>query len=126
MDIEKKIYLSPHFLVNEFSCRCLRPECDAQRMLPSFMAKLEDLRLLYGQPLIPTSGERCAFWNKKIGGAPESQHLIGNAVDFHFPSFAEVKDFMVLAEKAGFNGIGYGKSKIHVDDRKEHARWTYF
>ena len=95
-------------------------------MQPSFIEKLEDLRLLYGRPLSPTSGQRCEFWNKKVGGAPESQHLLGNAADFFFSTHSEVKDFIVLAEMAGFKGIGYGKHKIHIDDRKDYARWTYF
>jgi uncharacterized protein YcbK (DUF882 family) len=115
-----------HFKASEFKCRCNRDECDAKSMLASFLEKLEHLRILYGKPLTPTSGQRCAYRNKMVGGAPNSQHLLGNAVDFAFSSYAEVLYFMELAEKAGFKGIGYGKKKIHIDDRKEYARWTYF
>jgi hypothetical protein len=32
-----------------------------------------------------TSGYRCARVNTKVGGSPRSQHITGNAADFHVP-----------------------------------------
>lgn len=42
---------------------------------------LDPLRELYSKPIIVNSGYRCTKLNKAIGGAKNSQHLIGQASD---------------------------------------------
>lgn len=42
---------------------------------------LDPLRELYGKPIIVNSGYRCNKLNKAIGGAKNSQHLVGQASD---------------------------------------------
>lgn len=42
---------------------------------------LDPLRELYGKPIIVNSGYRCIKLNKAIGGAKNSQHLVGQASD---------------------------------------------
>lgn len=42
---------------------------------------LDPLRELYGKPIIVNSGYRCPKLNKAVGGARNSQHLIGQASD---------------------------------------------
>ena len=42
---------------------------------------LDPLRELYGKPIIVNSGYRCLKLNKAVGGARNSQHLIGQASD---------------------------------------------
>lgn len=117
--------LTAHFSKREMRCKCRRLDCDAAPMRPAFMAKLEALRVEWGKPLSPTSAQRCETWNKKVGGAPQSQHLLGNAADFFFFDEREMERFAALAEKLGFGGIGIGKGIVHVDDRDDKARWTY-
>lgn len=46
---------------------------------------LQPLRNALGCPIIVTSGFRCAELNKKIGGKPNSYHLMGYAADFVVP-----------------------------------------
>lgn len=46
---------------------------------------LQPLRNHLGCPVIVTSGFRCAELNKKIGGKPNSHHLMGYAADFVVP-----------------------------------------
>ena len=46
---------------------------------------LQPLRDYLGCPVIVTSGFRCAELNKKIGGNPNSHHLMGYAADFVVP-----------------------------------------
>lgn len=94
-------------------------------MQSTFLAKLEDIRVDWGLPLSPTSGQRCEYWNEKKGGSPTSQHLIGNAADFWFTDPQDAEDFVLLAEKHGFGGIGVGKHLVHIDNRDGRARWTY-
>jgi uncharacterized protein YcbK (DUF882 family) len=113
------------FSLSEFLCKCGSPSCDAKPMRKPFLEKLEILRQMWHKPLIPTSGQRCKLQNLKVGGAPNSQHLLGNACDFYLENEAEVKQFIELAEKAGFLGIGYGRRLVHIDDRKKYTRWIY-
>lgn len=90
------------------------------------MQRLERLRVDWGKPLLPTSGSRCSTWNKLQGGALLSMHLQGRAVDFYFQNRGEVEKFAQLAAKHGFNGIGTGRHKCHIDDREHEARWKYY
>lgn len=70
------------FQPEEYRCRCGRPECDAPRELhPELAAKLDILRDSLGHPLIITSGLRCRVRNAEVGGAADSRHLTGRAVD---------------------------------------------
>ena len=46
---------------------------------------LQPLRDYLGCPVIISSGFRCAELNKKVGGRPNSQHLLGEALDFVVP-----------------------------------------
>ncbi|MFK3766469.1 MULTISPECIES: D-Ala-D-Ala carboxypeptidase family metallohydrolase [Pseudomonas] len=43
---------------------------------------LEQVRALFGLPVIISSGYRSPALNKRIGGSPRSQHLHGLAADF--------------------------------------------
>lgn len=43
---------------------------------------LEPIRLIFNKPVIINSGFRCIEVNKLVGGKSNSQHLLGEAVDF--------------------------------------------
>ncbi len=113
-----------HFKPSEFSCRCARPECDAPKMDPSFLEKLEMLRDKWGRPLLITSGLRCRHWNEKIGGAKKSQHLAGKAADLQVMDLNEARSIHALAEQLGFGGVEIGKGFIHVDTGPSR-QWVY-
>ena len=44
---------------------------------------LQPLRDAWGQPIVVSSGYRCVELNKAVGGAKNSQHLLGEAADIH-------------------------------------------
>lgn len=48
---------------------------------------LEHVRLLLGTTVIVTSGYRCPALNDAVGGAPDSQHMRGEAADFIAPAY---------------------------------------
>jgi hypothetical protein len=70
-------------------------------------------------PIYINSGWRSVQYNDKIGGAKASQHLNGLAVDIVWDGFAARSDktnqFVALAKKQGFRGIGLYNSFVHLD-----------
>jgi uncharacterized protein YcbK (DUF882 family) len=103
----------PHFTPSEVGVPCAVLLLDA----------LERARVRGGdRPLPIISGRRTKAHNAAVGGAPESQHLFGRAVDI--PSgYLTVEEAIMV----GFSGIGDRDGwAVHVDVRPGPlARWTY-
>lgn len=111
--------LSPHFNEDEFRCR----DGSLGPIDPKLPTCLEKLRTLAGnKPVKINSGYRSPAYNKKVGGSPNSQHMKGTAADIVIPGLTP-KQVAVLAEKAGFMGIGIYPTFTHVDVRPKKARW---
>jgi zinc D-Ala-D-Ala carboxypeptidase len=53
--------------------------------IPKTATKLEKVRALLGVPILVSSWYRCPELNAAVGGAKNSDHLIGAAVDFIAP-----------------------------------------
>ena len=89
---------------------------------------LDPLRQAWGQPIIVTSGYRCPDLNKAVGGAPLSQHCLGQAADIHTVSDtpADNKKLYQLIQKLGLpvdqciNEYGY--NWIHVSFSPRNRR----
>lgn len=113
-----------HFKIEEFACRCGSIGCDAATMREAFLVKLEELRCLWGKPMVITSGSRCRYWNSFVGGVPGSQHLLGNAADILVKDRAEAEAIANLAEQVGLGGIGISSKFIHLDNG-DKRRWVY-
>lgn len=62
---------------------------------------LDPLREAYGRPIIVTSGYRCPDLNRAIGGARNSQHMMGQAADIRTieDTVTENKKLFDLAQK---------------------------
>jgi uncharacterized protein YcbK (DUF882 family) len=71
--------LSKNFNRHEFACHC---GCGFDAVNPKLITALETLRELCGnRPITITSGCRCVWHNKAIGGVAASKHLLGDAAD---------------------------------------------
>ena len=97
--------LSENFNLKEFECPC----CHTVLLNPLLVSKLQKLRDEWGQPLIITSGYRCEFHNREVGGVKRSLHRLGQAADVQV--MASVRDrFRDLAAECGFSkAIGYSE-----------------
>jgi zinc D-Ala-D-Ala carboxypeptidase len=112
----------PHFSARELACKCNR-HCDGEYFHdPAFLDALEAMRAIVG-PLKINSGHRCAGHNRAVGGARSSMHMRAIAADISLAGHSR-KDMALAALKAGFRGIGYARTFLHVDLGARRA-WTY-
>lgn len=89
--------------------------------LKSLTQKLQLFRDYKGIKIFITSGFRSLVLNKSVGGAKNSYHLSGSAVDITYKDIKKTadKDFQQL--KVIFNGLLYYNSQsfFHCDIRQE-------
>lgn len=85
---------------------------------PALLARLDAMGDLLGEPPI-ISGFRDPAHNRAVGGAPNSQHVLGTAVDLDVGYGLTVE----MATELGFSGIGHIAGRpdqvAHVDVRAE-------
>ncbi len=86
----------------------------------ALVLKLERLREYCGFPLIITSGYRSPNKNQEVGGATESFHLRGQAVDVSIKGFSSSMLYRLVkgAFLTGFGGIILYPSHVHLDIRE--------
>lgn len=92
---------------------------------------LEPIRERFAVSMIITSGYRCEKVNKLVGGASNSQHRKGEAVDFYFEGFSKKEmaaAFFEIAEKFDFDQLIYYKKQgfIHISYTGENNRHQSF
>lgn len=95
-------------------------------MNEKFLLKLDNVREVFGQPMIITSSYRNERYNKKIGGADSSMHLLGRAVDVRIDKYSG-KQIRKLIHILSCMDLTYGIDKqfIHIDDRESSTMWIY-
>jgi uncharacterized protein YcbK (DUF882 family) len=90
----------------------------------------ERIRDLYEKPIIILSAFRTPEHNRKIGGARNSLHLEGMALDLRPPKGISTKRFYEdIRDYAKFirvQGIGRYNTFVHIDIRESHrlVTWT--
>ena len=113
--------LSENFDSKEFECKC---GCGGDIISYTLVDVLEDIRNHFNTPVIINSGYRCRKHNTEIGGAPGSKHCEGIAADI-FVKNVKPSDVADYLEKKYYNKYGIGRyhSWVHIDVRKQKARW---
>ena len=115
--------LSVHFYRHEFTCHC----CGSFQQDPNLLEALEALRTLADAPVVILCGYRCREHNRRVGGKPDSQHLLGKAADIRIPGMG-VQEMYDLARRVPLfaeGGIGvYDRGFLHLDVRGHVARWA--
>lgn len=73
-----------------------------------------------------TSGYRDPYSNRRVGGARDSRHMYGDAVDFWVEGLDLVDVFYKLKSYHPRGGLAVGSGFVHIDLRPgAAARWTY-
>jgi hypothetical protein len=94
------VRVSLHFSLREFECPC----CHRVRIHPLLVLRLEELRGVWGRPLLLTSGYRCDSHNSRVGGVPKSDHRLGLAADVAVAR-EDQESFVLAAADAHFHRI---------------------
>lgn len=121
--------LTPNFNLAEFHCRDgTKVPVELLPNVKEVARNLQILRDFIGEPLHINSAYRTKEYNKKIGGVPGSQHIRAAAADITAKSYtpkqlAAVVERLIKAGKLTFGGLGIYPGFIHVDIRKNKARW---
>lgn len=100
----------------------------AQDNLKILAEQLEVLREHFQKPIKINSGYRSTKYNAKIGGAENSQHLLGKAADIVIEGIspdevADAIEFLIDGDMMKQGGLGRYKDFTHYDIRGKKARW---
>lgn len=114
-------YLSKNFKVSEFKCN---DGSDTVLISDKLVDLLQKIRDHFGVAVTINSGYRTSTYNKKVGGATNSQHVKGTAADI----VAKGVDPLTVAQYAEYlmpnsGGIGVYQTFTHVDVRTSRSRW---
>ena len=107
-----------YFTREEFRCKCGGKYCNGFPAEPQegMVRAIDNVREHFGKAFTPNSGVRCPTHNANVGGASNSRHLYGKAVDFHVPGKTAAQ---VLAYLATLPGLGYcydiDGTSVHMD-----------
>lgn len=121
--------LENNFSLSEFRCRDGSgvPEelMDNVRLLAE---NLQVLRDYIGRPVKIISGYRSPDYNKKIGGAKRSQHMLAKAADIKIEGMEpwmvhKIIEHLVYKGHMMKGGLGIYETFVHYDVRGRNARW---
>lgn len=113
--------LSANFSRSEFACKC---GCGFNTVDTELLTVMEIIRQHFDCPIKITNGCRCPTRNAEVGGAENSQHLIGRAADIQVGEIvpSQVQDYI---DQMWPDTYGLGRYGVftHVDTRTPRARW---
>jgi len=113
--------LSPHFRRAEFACSC---QCGFDTIDHATLEILEAVRVAFDAPVIVTSGARCPEYNAKVGGVPDSQHVLGRAADIQVKGHDPADVHAWIDEHFPHASLGSYRTFTHVDTRSDGPkRW---
>ncbi len=96
-----------------------------EKLSPDVVQAAEPVLQKYG--LKVKSGYRDPEHNKRVGGAPKSQHLSGNAIDIDWADKSEAERQAIIKDlrAQGFTGFGVGPTSLHADKGPQRS-WSYY
>tara|TARA_R110000803_G_scaffold7880_1_gene25355 strand:+ start:276 stop:647 length:372 start_codon:yes stop_codon:yes gene_type:complete len=121
--------ITENFNSSEFECK------DGSKMPDSVLNNIKELaknlqviRNVVCAPITINSAYRNAIYNKQIGGANKSLHLVGKASDITIQGLTPKEVHSLLLDlindgKISEGGLGLYNSFVHYDIRGTKARW---
>lgn len=113
-----------HFRLREFQSK---DGADEVVLSVKLIYLLEKIRRITDQSVSINSGYRTPAHNKKVGGSPNSQHVLGKAADIVVGrlhnNVGNALKIAILASQLGFNGVGVYPTFTHVDVRDNVSHW---
>lgn len=94
------------------ACPC---GCGLDNVSDALIERIRTIEEIIKDKVLITSAARCAKYNAQIGGAGNSAHLRGLAVDIACGSSYKRWQLLVVATTVGITRIGCGKTFIHID-----------
>ena len=123
--------LSPHFTLGELTKSSSHPDIynvpthEAIENLKHVCTWLEVLRERSGGPVVINSGYRSQQLNRKIGGAPNSNHLTGCAVDIRVTGFEQaIRYAAILLDYVDETGEEF--DELLLERNRFGAFWLHF
>ena len=130
VQLNSKANLSQHFVLGEFT-RSKYPEVynipshEAIANLANLCTWLEVLRERASQPIIINSGYRSPQLNRKVGGAPTSNHLTGCAADIRINGMEQAICYAaILINYANESAQDY--DELLIEKNRYGAVWLHF
>lgn len=122
--------LTRNFKWEEFACKSgAKFTTDVERNIRTLAAQLEVIReAAGGRSIRINSGYRSPAHNTKIGGAKNSQHLLGKAADIVISGMtpsqtADLIEKLIAEGKIMQGGVGRYATFTHYDIRGTASRW---
>ena len=111
--------LGEHFRLVEMASK---DGADLVKVHPALLLLLEQVRRHFDRPVHLTSGYRTAEHNRRIGGQPNSKHLLGMAADVQVHGVPP-GDVAAYADRLGVGGRGSYPTFVHLDVDGRNRRW---
>lgn len=127
---QDNITFKSNFKFSEIRCKC---GCGEDNISMPLMQRVQIIRWLVNEPLTVNSGVRCAEYNQKIGGVPDSEHVPtvnrpGEGIDLKVTDSVLRRKIVFLATILGLR-IGDGPGFIHLGIRSTKPKkvlWNYY
>jgi len=124
--------VSTYFTVGEVTQRDRRRipnSTTIQNDILALAAELDKVRVAWGSGILVNSWYRPPAVNSEVGGAPNSQHIYGRAVDIR-PGNGDLNGLQSWLDNGIWSNraLGYGASCcgfVHIDTRAGRIRWNY-
>lgn len=113
-----------NFTPAEMRCKGTGKDIPLNAKTKAALDKLQLMREIVGKPFVINSAYRTPSHNQRVKGASRSMHLTGQAFDIRLEGH-DPKLLYSAAKRAGFKGIGFHPSFIHVDDRDQTREFEY-
>ena len=137
MEMNKEMYLTEHFTLRELTVTNVKnvvnnpgpEEIENLKRLCGWLEHLRDMyNILYGNgkvPIVINSGYRSEEVNKRVGGSPTSNHLIGCAADIKVFGIEQAMRYAVILLNYADNTM-QEFDELLIERSKKGTYWVHF